>query len=337
MTRAYKTAAPRRTRRLVPFFTLGLVAGLLGGCASFNAGSTGSSVTTAQTAVPTSKKKVAIAPIIGAPSKVSKKLEGNLASEVQKQQVPVALAAADKPDYTVRGYVVAAPAKAGTELSYIWDVMDQAGKRAHRITGKEVVTGPRKQDPWANVNEAVLQGIATKTAAQLAAWVPSEAKASTPTTPGIVSASKPTAPPSNATTPSPAKPTTVARSTPASTGIVQAYVPPIVGAPGDGNTALATAIKRKLKSSGVRLSSTAAGAYAVKGNVALGKPTAGKQSIQIEWRVLDPAGNKVGTVSQKNSVPQGSLNGTWGRTADAAATAAAQGIVKLLPKAKAVN
>ena len=58
----------------------------------------------------------------------------------------------------------------------------------------------------------------------------------------------------------------------------------------------------------------------------------GKQPITIDWSVTDPSGKKLGTVSQKNEVPQGSLDGSWGKTADAAAAAAAQGIVKLLPQ-----
>ena len=57
----------------------------------------------------------------------------------------------------------------------------------------------------------------------------------------------------------------------------------------------------------------------------------GKQPIQIDWNVKDPQGKKLGTVSQKNEIPQGSLDGAWGKTADAAAAAAAQGILKLLP------
>ncbi|HRN84689.1 MAG TPA: hypothetical protein PK857_07695, partial [Hyphomicrobium sp.] len=57
----------------------------------------------------------------------------------------------------------------------------------------------------------------------------------------------------------------------------------------------------------------------------------GKQPIQIDWDVKDPQGKTLGTVSQKNEIPQGSLDGAWGKTADAAASAAAQGILKLLP------
>ena len=59
---------------------------------------------------------------------------------------------------------------------------------------------------------------------------------------------------------------------------------------------------------------------------------AGKQKISIDWVVKDPRGNKLGTVSQKNEIPAGSLNGKWGGTASAAAAAAAQGIIRLLPQ-----
>ena len=31
----------------------------------------------------------------------------------------------------------------------------------------------------------------------------------------------------------------------------------------------------------------------------------------------DPHGKKLGTVSQKNEIPEGSLDGAWGKTADA--------------------
>jgi hypothetical protein len=53
--------------------------------------------------------------------------------------------------------------------------------------------------------------------------------------------------------------------------------------------------------------------------------------------VRDPQGANLGTVSQENKIPAGSLNGQWGSTATAAATAATQGILKLLPQPKAVR
>jgi hypothetical protein len=78
-------------------------------------------------------------------------------------------------------------------------------------------------------------------------------------------------------------------------------------------------------------------AYRVEGNVSMGQAKGGMQSIHIEWQVKDPQGKKVGTVSQRNEIPEGSLDGAWGATADQAAGAAAQGIIKLLPQPKATN
>jgi hypothetical protein len=102
--------------------------------------------------------------------------------------------------------------------------------------------------------------------------------------------------------------------------------------------ALSGAIQRELTKNGVSLANAAdARTYKVEGKVAMGQGKDGKQPIQIDWNVIDPSGKKLGTVSQKNEVPQGSLDGAWGRTADAAAQAAAQGILKLLPPAKATN
>ena len=69
----------------------------------------------------------------------------------------------------------------------------------------------------------------------------------------------------------------------------------------------------------------------------MGAVSDGKQPVQIDWNVKDPQGKRLGTVTQKNEIAAGSLDASWGRTADAAASAAAQGILKLLPRATAVN
>ena len=69
----------------------------------------------------------------------------------------------------------------------------------------------------------------------------------------------------------------------------------------------------------------------------MGAVADGKQPVQIDWNVKDPDGKRLGTVTQKNEIVAGSLDGNWGRTADAAASAAAQGILKLLPRNTASN
>jgi hypothetical protein len=110
-------------------------------------------------------------------------------------------------------------------------------------------------------------------------------------------------------------------------------VAPVAGAPGDGQRSLTTALKKRLYAGGIKLANgTTQNVYMVKGSVVMSDASSGKQSIRIDWLVLDPSGRKLGTVSQQNTIPRGSLNGPWGAVADAAAGAAADGIIKLLPK-----
>jgi nucleoside-triphosphatase THEP1 len=120
-------------------------------------------------------------------------------------------------------------------------------------------------------------------------------------------------------------PTTVLAQKSITTGSITPNAPPVVvitvtGATGDGNTSLKDALTEELS-----------GAYRVEGAVALSPAKDGKQSIHIEWTVRDPSGKKIGTVSQRNEIPAGALDGKWGVTAKAAAGEAAWGIAKLIP------
>jgi hypothetical protein len=311
-----------------------------------------------QPAVQPSLAKVAVAPVIGAPDTIAKQIEQEFTAAVEKQRVSVATRKDEHVDYTLRGYVVAAKDKTSTKISYIWDVTDPSGKRVNRITGEELAAGNASKDPWAAVTPAVSQAIATKVANAFATWVPSQAAQAavasnaTAAQPAGVGAQDATA---SAAAPHTARPaakqtpnSAMASATPAQApttgsigreGPVLAIVPAVSGAPGDGSSSLTQAIQRELSSKGVGLASQpTAVAYRVEGTVKLGQAHDGKQAIQIEWLVRDPQGKKLGTVSQKNDIPEGSLDGAWGKTAEQAAGAAAQGIVKLLPQQqRAVN
>ncbi len=287
--------------------------------------------------------KLEIAPVIGAPENISRDLQAELTSSIERNQISVARAPGGKGEYTLRGYIVAAREKAGSKISYIWDVTDQTGKRANRITGEEFAPGAN-QDPWSAVTPQIVQNIAHKTATQLATWLPGSSTpvASAPPPPSArsVASATPPATPAALTTAAntPVTPTGPTTGSIDSAGPVTTMVPTVTGAPGDGSATLTTAIQRELTKNGVSLTSAPSPqTYKVEGKVAMGVGKDGKQPIQIDWNVIDPKGKKLGTVSQKNEVPQGSLDGAWGKTADAAAAAAAQGILKLLPQPKATN
>jgi hypothetical protein len=295
--------------------------------------------------------KIAVAPVIGAPDAIAKQIHQEFTSAVEKQRVSVVANKEERTDYTLRSYVVAAKDKNATKVSYIWDVTDPTGRRVNRITGEEVVSGNGSKDPWAALTPAVAQNIAGKAAGSFLAWLPSQAP-QTPAAPAVAGqpvgvGAQPIAAASRSEQPKPT-PVALAKRQPATptTGSItpngsaaMAMVPSVTGAPGDGSKSLTAAIQRELSGRGVSVTSKpVATAYRVEGSVSMGQPKDGKQSIHIEWQVKDPNGKKVGTVSQRNEIPEGSLDGAWGQTAEQAAGAAAQGIIKLLPsQAKATN
>jgi hypothetical protein len=264
-----------------------------------------------------SPPKVAVAPIIGAPENVTSELTKALIAAGRDRNLDL-VSGTSGGDYTLRGYLLAAPERSGAKISYIWDVTDAKGTRVTRVSGEQAVSKGSRSNPWGGVDSTVIRSIAGKTASQLAAELPGGRSASTSSVaaaPGATAAAATTA-------------TAAARPKPQ--GVV---VAPVEGAPGDGRRSLTTALKKKLYADGVKLANGASkNVYTVKGKVRLTSAGAGKENIRIDWQVLDPSGRRLGTVSQQNTIPKGSLNGPWGAIADAAAGAAADGIIKLLPK-----
>jgi hypothetical protein len=296
-------------------------------------------------AAPTQPAQLAIAPVIGPPENVSKELQAKLLSDIESKNIRVAKSPNDPAQYTLRGYVVSSLEKKGhkAKISYIWDVTDGSGKGVHRVSGEETAKAGKGTDPWGAVTPPVIQAISTKTVSSLASWLPAHSSpavasngSSLVQTAAVTPASTPAAKPSTAATPPPSS-RPAAASSPVTGSIggssLKARVPRVTGAPGDGSSSLRAALQRELARNGVALADVPSPqTYTVEGKVALGAGSNGKQPITIDWKVTDPSGKKLGTVSQKNEVPQGSLDGAWGKTADAAAAAAAQGILKLLPR-----
>ncbi len=269
---------------------------------------------------------IKLAAIVGPPASVSRKLTSKIASELKKRNINVIKG---KAGYNMRGYVVSSSEDKGAKLAYIWDLNNKAGRKQTRISGEKNISGSTSDNPWKGVNDRVIAGIASDTADQLAGWLVKKNG-------GVVKTA-------TAGSRQKLRPTRIrartAPTTTASTGkatskrIIMAMVMPVTGAPGDGKTSLTRAIKKRLYANGIRLTSKRTDSvYQVRGIVKVGASQKGKQPIRIDWRVYDPRGKRLGTVTQKNEIPQGSLSGSWGPIADAAAGAAANGITKLLPK-----
>ncbi|WP_141693951.1 hypothetical protein [Methyloligella halotolerans] len=300
-------------------------------------------------------KVYALSPIVGAPSEITEQMTQALVQQGQANGVTIVPNGQDAP-LTIRGYLVASRERRGATISYIWDVNDAGGKRVNRVAGEQQVPRPRS-DPWSGVGATELNQIAAKTIAGLsgrgggASAPPATASAPRSGTPapsasggssssggggfnsflnrnfgGGSSGSGATAAATRAAAPA-------AAATAAATGPVTTLVAPVQGAPGDGQTSLARAMQKKLAADGVKLArARGANVYTVQGKVSVTNASGNRETVRIDWTVLDPSGKRVGTVSQQNTIGKGSLNGPWGAIADAAAGAAADGIVDLLPK-----
>ena len=120
---------------------------------------------------------------------------------------------------------------------------------------------------------------------------------------------------------------------------IVAIVPPVNGAPGDGTSSLAEAMKRALGRQGIKLASAGdTTTYKIQGHVELGAVANGQQPITIRWVVIDPSGKQMEkSVVQLNNIVAGSLDGAWGEVAEQAAGAAASQVIKLLPSSWSVH
>lgn len=283
-----------------------------------------------------SSPTLALAPIIGVPDRVSKELTEAMVTAGKDRNLTILPGkVSSEGGFTLRGYLIASPDRRGSKISYIWDVNDTKGTRVTRVTGEETVAR-RGSDPWSGVDSAAIRSIAASSTSKLAAELPGGRSGSSSPS---VAASPPSSANSSARTAA-VTGSTAATSAAATRSTPQAapkpsgvLVTPVSGAPGDGRRSLTTALKKKLYGKGVKLANgTATNVYMVKGVVKLSNAGAGKETIRIDWQVIDTRGKRIGTVSQQNTIPKGSLNGPWGAIADAAAGAAADKIIKLIPK-----
>ena len=354
VTRVGTDTARRRAKRFALPLVGGIITLFLAACSSSSSSNniisslTSSPQQTEQAEQKGQVKPVAFAPVIGAPAKVSSKVNQRLTAAAAQSNIPVK--SSGDADYTIRGYLVAASDPKGTKLSYIWDITDKSGKRAKRFQGDELIEGKKGGDPWALIDDGVIDRLASSPTSKISNWMSASGPAAPATaaaaTPATTNATKP-AQQAKATkkkgksggvlsaqaaeTPKPA----AAAAASTRKNVILAVVPPVKGAPGDGKTSLTSAMRRHLQNAGVKLANgNASDAYTVKGTVQLGSAASGQQPITIRWLVVDPAGKTMEkAVVQRNKVPAGSLNGSWGQIADLAAGEAAKSVAKLIKPA----
>jgi hypothetical protein len=254
---------------------------------------------------------IAVQAPVGLPPAMTARLGDQLITALQRRSVSMASRPDSPAQFKLQGFCSAADSGNSTAIACVWDANGQDGARAQRIVTEETVSGSSPANPWSVVNDATLDRIAESVGEKIAAWVPKASSGTSggggfnlPTLQGLGLSGR------------------------SSQSIALVGVS---GAPGDGNQALSRAIATALRSRDIAVTSVNARSYRLTGTVAMADAGSGEQSVTIEWALADPGGASLGAVTQRNRIPRGALDGPWGPTADTSATAAAKGIVDLLP------
>lgn len=261
---------------------------------------------------PASTPAIAIAALSGVPAAEADLFAALLQEEAAKARLPVTGGSR----YELSGALGAGGNADGTYVVTVIDMRDANGERVHRVVNEQNL--PRRagsNDPWADIGRSDLRRIAVDTAAQLAAWHRNEAggavQAAADTDDHIVTGSIA----GGTTKPQPDRlPFEI-----------------IVGAaPGDGNAALTRALDDALARRMPTATWLRDAGHRIEGSVVTASRRDGRTEVSIRWVVTAPNGEKLGEVKQRNAIEAARIAGSWGKLAENAAEAAADGVMALL-------
>lgn len=114
--------------------------------------------------------RVQFAPLVGAPADASTPLAARLAARAAARGIPLVGTGQPSATHIMKGYFSAISEGGQTTVIYVWDVIDPAGTRIHRIQGqtRAPATGG---DGWQGVQPATMEAIADETIDRLATWL----------------------------------------------------------------------------------------------------------------------------------------------------------------------
>jgi len=125
--------------------------------------------------------------------------------------------------------------------------------------------------------------------------------------------------------------TEAAAAPPKRRGATGILINPVQGAPGDGNAALATALRAALRAVDLNVTDDfRQAAFTLDGRVTVTGAPGAQDRVRIVWSLSTLAGEALGNAVQENTVRGGSLDGPWGHVAILVASAAVEGIEQVM-------
>jgi hypothetical protein len=113
--------------------------------------------------------RLQFAPVVGAAQEVLPPLSLRLAARAGQRGIPVVHQGGGA-THLLRGYFSTFTEGRDTTIIYVWDVVDAAGNRLHRIQGQQTAPGGGAQG-WAAVTPQAMEAIADRTIDEMAAWL----------------------------------------------------------------------------------------------------------------------------------------------------------------------
>ncbi|MBO6726961.1 MAG: hypothetical protein JJ911_14970 [Rhizobiaceae bacterium] len=117
-----------------------------------------------------SNARIQFAPVIGAAAEAVPALSARLRARASQRGVTVAGSGDPAVTHVMKGYFSAFTDRGETTVIYVWDVLDPAGNRLHRIQGQQAETGTGGEG-WNAVTAPTMEAIADRTVDELAVWL----------------------------------------------------------------------------------------------------------------------------------------------------------------------
>lgn len=106
---------------------------------------------------------------------------------------------------------------------------------------------------------------------------------------------------------------------------------PLTGLPGDGDKALAAAMRRMLERAGLKVTETEGPAdFTVRGQITLTPGGGADETLAAAWVVAIADGTDLGSAAQQGAVPKGRLTQPWGSLAGDIAAGGAEGVIEII-------
>lgn len=114
--------------------------------------------------------RVQFAPVVGAPANAATPLAARLSASAASRGVSLVADGQSAATLTMKGYFSAITDGGQTTVIYVWDVVDPAGTRIHRIQGQARAPASGGEG-WDGVQSATMEAIADETVDRLVGWL----------------------------------------------------------------------------------------------------------------------------------------------------------------------